>query len=119
MLGVNAGEVGTALTRDGELQVRPPSKLCTSWIWLYAPPVKSVPSYATYSSPVRGSTAGNGRPVPVRSSAPVFGSTSGAPVSWATTVGRLQVRPASVDRTISKRMTAIVVAVAPVYWIES
>src|SRR3954463_13903168 len=112
MLGVKAGVVGTLLTRLGALHVRPPSVLRTNWIWLYAPPVKSVPSYARYSSPVRGSAAGNGIPTPVRNGAPVFGSTSRTPVSLATTTGRLQVRPESVERTISYRVKAVAVAVA-------
>src|SRR3954471_5083972 len=118
MLGVKAGVVGTLLTRLGALHVRPPSVLCTSWIWLYAPPVKSVPSYARYNSPVRGSAAGKGRPAPVRNCAPVFGSTSGTLVSVVTITGRLHVRPASVERTISYRTNVVALAFTSVYWME-
>src|SRR3954452_24207653 len=116
MLGVKAGVLGSPLTRLGALHVRPWSVLCTSWTWLYAPPVKSEPSYARYSAPVRGSMAGDGMLTPVRSTAPVFGSTSITPGSSATTTGRLQVRPESVERTISYRMKVVVVAVVSVYW---
>ena len=44
IIGVNAGTLGSPLTRTGALHVRPRSVLCTSWIWLYRPAVKSVPS---------------------------------------------------------------------------
>src|SRR2546430_14681745 len=94
MLGVNAGVVGSPLIRTGRLHVRPRSVLCTSWIWLNRPAVKAVPPYATYTSPVRGSIAGNGSPAPVRSRFfGSFGATSSTLVSGAMIVGWLQVRP--------------------------
>src|SRR5947208_2540850 len=52
-----------------------------------------------YRSPVPGSTAGNGRPAPVRSGMPVLGSTSRTPASAAMTIGLLQVWPPLVERT--------------------
>src|SRR5262245_26798555 len=119
MDGVNARTVGSPLTRTGALQVRPRSVLCTSWIWLYSPPVKSDPSYAMYNSPVRGSIAGNGRPNPVRNGCPVFGLTGRTLVSCATTVGALHVAPPSVDRTTSNRANSTAVPVASVYWMDS
>src|SRR5215467_10135695 len=83
------------LARAGVLQVLQPSVDVEITAWLRVPPVNRVSSQTTYRFPLLASMATEGRPAPVRRSAPVFGAKSST-VCWAeTTVGFDQVSPPS------------------------
>ena len=96
---VKAGVVvGVLLMAAGALQVFPPSVDVEITAWLTAPPVNRASSQTTYSCPVLASMATEGRPAPVRRSAPLVAKSFG--VCWAETVVAFdQVVPPSDDET--------------------
>src|SRR5512142_3080814 len=98
-MGVKAGLLVGLLTTAGVLQVFPPSVEVAITTWLTAPPVNRASSNTTYRFPLLASLAAEGKPAPVRRSAPVLGAKSFT-VCWVeTTVGFDHVSPPSEDET--------------------
>ena len=83
--GVKAGLLLRLLTTAGLLQVVPPSVDLEITTWLTVPPVNRASSQTTYRFPLLASMAAEGRPAPVRRSAPVFGAKSFT-VCWFETI---------------------------------
>ena len=97
-VGVKAGRPVTVLITFGAVHVLPPSVEVVLTIWLTVP-VNRLSDQTTYSCPVLGSIAAEGRPSPVRRAAPVFGSVSVTNCWAATVVGPDQVVPPSDEET--------------------
>ena len=104
MLGVNAGTVGTPLTRTGALQVRPPSTAVheLDLVVRAAGEVGALVGEVELAGPRIDRRERAGRPR-CAAGAPVFGSTSSDAGVLGDDGRALQVRPPSVDRTIPNR----------------
>src|SRR5260370_16568209 len=96
-MGVKAGLLWGLLTTAGPFQVVPPLVDVEITTWLTVPTVNRASSQTTYRSPLLASMATEGRPAPVRRSAPVFGAKSFTVCWFETTVGFDQVLPPSDD----------------------
>src|SRR5260370_2340805 len=94
-MGVKAGLLLGLLTTAGPFQVVPPLVDVEITTWLTVPPVNRASSHTTYRSPLLASMATEGRPAPVRRSAPVFGAKSFTVCGFETTVGFDHVFPPS------------------------
>jgi len=94
-------------------QVKPPSvdmekAMLPNWLLpIAALKLKRPSSHTAYRFPLAGSAATSGKEMPLRTPSPLKGSKVPKGISWAATIGWLQVVPWSVDRRMSSEIVKL------------